>query len=257
MPWSDWVNAELYDRYTREQPLYRALNTRLVELAEVARARRVLDLACGTGATTRACLAVLPADGEVVGVDASLPMVEVARARVSDPRASFRVSSAAQVARLLRAPFDRVVCNAAFGQFPAPGAVLAAVAAVLAPGGLFAFDLPAAELAGERVEVHPFQVALSRAVGRRAAATPAQVDPERLTASLDEAGLELVARERFVYRGNQRELMDLMEIPAMMARAAPGLSAGGRADALARARRTADPTQAVEVPWLYLVARRR
>lgn len=45
MPWSDRVNAEEYERFTLERPLYRVLNERLVALAEIGTARRVLDLA--------------------------------------------------------------------------------------------------------------------------------------------------------------------------------------------------------------------
>lgn len=63
--------------------------------------------------------------------------------------------------------------------------------------------------------------------------------------------------ERFVYRGRQGELIDLMELPAMIARAAPEASVEGRAAAVAEARKDVDPAQPVEVPWGYFVARRR
>jgi ubiquinone/menaquinone biosynthesis C-methylase UbiE len=259
VPWSDWLNAEIYERYSRERPLYPALNRHLVALAEMATARRVLDLACGTGATSRACLAAMPDDGELVGVDSSLPMVELARARVADPRASFHVVAASRMARAASGPFDRVVCNAAFGQFPDPGAVVAAVAEALVPGGLFVFDVPAAEVAGEATDVHPFQMALSRALARRRkgpGTIPPELDPRRLEERMVEAGFASLRRERFVYQGRQEELIELMEIPAMIARAAPGLAPRARAEALAEARRAADPGQVVRVPWVYFVARR-
>lgn len=48
-----------------------------------------------------------------------------------------------------------------------------------------------------------------------------------------------------------------MEIPAMIARAAPEVSLAGRAAAVAEARRDIDPAQPVEVPWDYLVTLRR
>ncbi len=258
MPWRGWRNAEIYDRFVRERPLYRALNRRLVELADVAAARRVLDLACGTGATARACLARLPAAATLVGVDASEAMVEVARAGVDDPRAHFEVATALDLGAA-GAGFDRALCNAAFSQFPAPAAVLAALAALLEPGALFVFNLPAATVAGEPAAVHPFQVALARALAARGSTVsrPPEVDPEHLAALLAENGFEQVLRERFVYRGRQDELMELMEIPAMLARSAPGVPERDRAGAVAEARRRTDPAQAVEVPWIYLVARRR
>lgn len=259
MPWSSHVNAEEYERFTRERPLYRALNARLVELAEIGTARRVLDVGCGTGATTRAVLAVLPGDGEVVGVDASQAMVEVARAVVGDPRARFVVAPAAGIGRVVAGSFDRAVSNAAFGQFPASRPVIRALARRLAPGALFAFNLPAEGLAGGGgAPPHPFQVALARAVGCGGGppAAPPAIDERRLVELLAEEGFEPAARERFVYRGRQEELVELMELPAMIARAAPEASPAGRAAAVARARRAVDPEQAVEVPWEYFVARR-
>jgi hypothetical protein len=51
-----WVNAEIYDRFVREQPIYGWLNRVLVRLADVQRFERIFGLACGTGATTLACL---------------------------------------------------------------------------------------------------------------------------------------------------------------------------------------------------------
>lgn len=258
MPWSDRVNAEEYERFTRERPLYRALNERLVALAEIATARRVLDLGCGTGATARAVLAVLPADGEVVGVDGSAAMVEVARTVMGDPRARFMVAPAAAIGRVVDGPFDRAVSNAAFGQFPASLPVLRALAGLLAPGALFAFNLPAERLAGCAAKPHPFQVALARAVGCGGRpATPATIDERRLVELLAEEGFDLVVRERFVYRGRQEELVELMELPAMIARAAPEATPAARAAAVARARQAVDPSQPVEVPWEYFVAERR
>lgn len=258
MPWSDRVNAEEYERFVREQPLYRALNERLVALARLGSARRVLDLACGTGATARAALAALPADGEVVGVDASAAMVEVARAVVGDRRARFLVAPAAGVERVVEGPFDRVLSNAALGQFPDLRPVVAAVARLLAPGGLFVFDLPGERLAGGGGRPHPFQVALARAVGRgRQTTAPAPIDERVLIELLDEQGFDVIGRERFVYRGRQGELVELMEIPAMIARAAPEASLAGRAAAVAEARRDIDPAQPVEVPWEYFTAQRR
>jgi len=259
-PWTGWANAETYDSFVREHPIYRWLNRQLVEIGRVAEAGNVLDLACGTGATTRACLAVLPPRGEILGVDASTAMVEVARARVGDPRARFAVAPASGVSQVAAsaAPFDRVLSNAAFWQFPDPASVLAGLSPLLTPGALFAFNVPASRLAGEATPVHPFQVALARAVSDRSGAGAGggseAVDPGVLEAALREAGFRLVSRERRVYRSTQHELMELMEIPAMLHRAAPGLAPARRRDALVEARRATDPEQAVEVPWLYWLA---
>lgn len=258
-PWAGWVNAEVYDDYVRERPLYRWLNETLVELAQVARVRRVLDLACGTGATARAALAALPADGELVGVDASAEMVGVARARVSDRRARFAVAAAARVGEVpavAALPFDRVLCNAGFQLFPDRRAVLTALKPLLTLGSRLAFNLPAARVAGETAPVHPFQVALERAVTARGGGRQrgGGLDGERLEEELEAAGFVLVERRRLAWSGTQGELAELMAIPAMIARAAPDLGHEDRAAAVAEARRRTDLAQPVEVPWLFYVA---
>lgn len=258
-PWAGWLNAEIYDAFVQEFGIYRALNRRLATLAEAATARRVLDLACGGGATAHACLERMPARSELLGVDGSEAMVSVARSRVRDPRARFRVAAASDLERVVAGPFDRAVCNAAFWQFPDPRGVLAALARVLGRGGRFVFNVPAERVAGEEAQVMPFQVALARAVEVRTGRpfpTGEPLAPGRIEGELRDAGFDLVRRERFAYSAHQAELMELMSIPAMIGRVAPELSLEEREATLAEARRHADPEQRVTVPWVYFVARR-
>ncbi len=259
-PWSGRANAEIYDSFARERPIYPELNRHLATVADLARAHRVLDLACGAGGTARACLELLPADAELVVVDGSASMVAVARERIRDPRARFAVAAAARVERVVNGPFDRAVSNAAFWQFPARRPVLAALGRLLAVGGLLVFNVPAERLAGEPSEVHPYQVALARAVarrtGRESSGSPHRIAVGRLERQLAEAGFALVERRRFLHRGPQAELMELAEIPAMISRIAPAASPAEREEILAEARRHADPEQTVEVAWIYFVTRR-
>lgn len=56
----------------------------------VVTAPRVLDLGCGSGASTAALLRALPGDAEVVGVDGSAGMLRRARAKHWPDRVSFR-----------------------------------------------------------------------------------------------------------------------------------------------------------------------
>ena len=58
----------------------------LVEAAPVVPGSRVLDVGCGTGATTLAMARRLGAGGSCVGIDISAPMITAARAR-ADVRA--------------------------------------------------------------------------------------------------------------------------------------------------------------------------
>ena len=259
--WDDWQNAELYHSYVQQYPIYRVLNRHLVEMAEIETARRVLDLACGSGATTASCLRRLPRDAELVAIDTSAAMVGVAESRNQDPRVRFVVSPAAHLGETLEGPFDRALCNAAFWQLPNRRKVLRDLAQLLIPGSLFAFNIPADRLRGEEGEAHPFQVILGRLLDSRShedtlAPTARLLDTASVQQRLEDAGFELVHRERFTYSGTQEELAELMEIPVMLASAAPELSPEGRREALRIARETIDEDRSVVVPWVYFLARR-
>ncbi|WP_438999564.1 class I SAM-dependent methyltransferase [Variovorax beijingensis] len=71
-----WVDAqESLDQ------LFTPFENLLVDEARAASAHRVLDVGCGTGATTLAIAQVLGAAGHCVGADISEPMIAAARAR--------------------------------------------------------------------------------------------------------------------------------------------------------------------------------
>lgn len=259
--WRDRLNAEVYDRFVREHRVYGRLNRHLAQLAELRGARRVLDLACGTGATALACLRWMDADAELHGLDASPEMIEVARANVLDPRADFRVGPAASVDRFFDGSFDRAVCNAAFWQFPAQRPVLDALHRLMSPGALFVFNIPAERVDEHRPPIHPFQLALARALEERMEtpfpASPSKVHGARLVEALRETGFTPEPPSTFEYEGRQAELMDLMAIPAMLAPLAPELSDEDRLAAWRDARSRTDPDEPVRVEWLYFVARSR
>lgn len=259
--WGDWLNAEIYNSYVHEYPIYRELNRRLAEIAGLGDAKRVLDLACGSGATSRACLAFLGSDAELVGVDASEPLVELARMEIRDPRARFAVAPAAALERVVEGPFDRIVCNTAFWQFPSPTTVIRALGRLTEPGATFFFNVPAERVLGAAAAIHPFQAALARAIEDHTEGsfrkTPAQIDPDHLAEWLDDAGFDLERAERFVYNGRQEEFLELMKVPAMIGPLTPDLSPESRLAALRRAAERIDLEERVDVPWIYFIARRR
>ena len=108
-----------------------------------AKPRRVLDLACGTGNVTELLAA---RGGDVVGVDVSAPMVEVARRKAEQKGLPIRyfVQDAAEL-DLPGPPFD--LCVSFFDSLnyiAEPARLEMAVQRVfahLAPGGLFIFDI--------------------------------------------------------------------------------------------------------------------
>ena len=92
-----WVrHAELHDR--QAEPFGLAAMEALGDLAGV----RVLDVGCGTGATTTQLLRRGAA--EVVGVDVSRPMITAARATIADRRVHLELADALDLAPAQ--PFD-------------------------------------------------------------------------------------------------------------------------------------------------------
>jgi trans-aconitate methyltransferase len=254
MSWESPLNAEIYDRFVRERSVYAWLNLRLVERAELAGVSRILDLACGTGATTMACLHAMDARAEIVAIDASAAMVEVARSNLMDPRARFRVL-AADDAHRAGGSFERVVCCAAFWQFPSAPAVFAALSRCAHPGARLVFNVPAERVKGEPAPVHPIQAALLEAIqsesDRVFRGIPTVVDPSVLAHDAAEQGFALKERARLTYHGRQEELVELMSIPAMIGPLTADLSDEGRERVLAQVRRRVELSLPVEVPWIY------
>lgn len=81
-----WVSSQsLLDQ------MYKPFEDLLVDAVSVASPGRVLDVGCGTGATTVAIARRLDPDGGCVGIDISQPMIAAARARAEKDgvRASF------------------------------------------------------------------------------------------------------------------------------------------------------------------------
>jgi ubiquinone/menaquinone biosynthesis C-methylase UbiE len=260
MSWNSTFGAEVYDRYVREQRLYRCLNERLVRRSGLEKAARVLDLACGTGATTLACLEAMDARAEIVGVDASAAMIGIARGHVLDPRARFQVVKARDVHKALRQTFDRVVCNAAFWQFPDQERVFAGVAHLLTPGGLLVFNVPADRIQGAEAPIHPFQIALARELQHWKSGSPEPprvLSLPRLLSSSAASGLALQRHERIALSCRQGELMELMSIPPLIRPLAPTLSHADRTELLARASRHVDPEERVSVPWHFFSFQKR
>jgi SAM-dependent methyltransferase len=99
---------------------------------------RVLDIGCGTGATTRS-IAGRVAPGDVVGVDISALMLELARSRsASTPNASF-VEADVQTYAFEAGSFDAAFSRMGVMFFDDPVAAFMNVRGALRPGGRLAF----------------------------------------------------------------------------------------------------------------------
>ncbi|MGQ7847668.1 class I SAM-dependent methyltransferase [Granulosicoccus sp. 3-233] len=107
----------------------------VAESAAIRNGDRVLDVACGTGALTRAAVNTAGASGHVVGLDANPDMLDVARSK------AMPVEWLEGVAENLPMPdnrFDAVVSQFGFMFFDDKPAALREMMRVLRPGGTLA-----------------------------------------------------------------------------------------------------------------------
>jgi SAM-dependent methyltransferase len=102
----------------------------------------VVDLACGDGLLSTALLGRLGPGARVIGIDASAVDVALARAREPSPRATF-ACELASVTSLPAASAAAVLCHYALMLFVPLRPVVAEIARILAPGGVFASVVPA------------------------------------------------------------------------------------------------------------------
>ncbi|MER7194696.1 methyltransferase domain-containing protein [Streptomyces flaveolus] len=130
--------AGRYDRLVALNPGYHAQlrrSARRLALADGGAGRRVLDLGCGTGASTAALAAAFPA-AEVTGVDASPGMLRAARAKPWPARVRFVHAPAEELHSAgVSGPFYAVFAAYLFRNLADPDAVLRSVHRLLVPGG--------------------------------------------------------------------------------------------------------------------------
>jgi ubiquinone/menaquinone biosynthesis C-methylase UbiE len=107
-------NAGGYERQLG--PWSSALAPRFIDFAGVQEGDRVLDVGSGTGSLTLALIASKSCS-EVVGIDPSVPYIEFARRRTSDPRVRFEVGDAKNLPYTDNY-FDRTLAQLVLNQIP-------------------------------------------------------------------------------------------------------------------------------------------
>ncbi|MFF0833562.1 methyltransferase [Streptomyces sp. NPDC003388] len=133
--------ARSYDTLVAANPGYHAhlrRSARRLGLPGGGPAPRVLDLGCGTGASTAALAAALPG-AEITAVDASAGMLRRAALRPWPTPVRFVQSPVERLAAAgVRGPFDAVFAAYLLRNTADPDAVLAQAHRLLAPGGRLA-----------------------------------------------------------------------------------------------------------------------
>ena len=143
--WHDPVThaGDFAERYAEQRRSTAAASaSRIIEFAGIQPGQRVIDLCCGPGLVSLHIAERVGASGALIGVDGSRAMIDLARANVTAPNASFIVGDARDLPALIASAVDHVVATSAWQNFLLDKErVVDAVQAVLKPGGRFTFDV--------------------------------------------------------------------------------------------------------------------
>ncbi|MFI9810287.1 class I SAM-dependent methyltransferase [Streptomyces sp. NPDC052301] len=130
--------ARTYDALVAVNPGYHShlrRSVRRLGLPDHGRGLRILDLGCGTGASTAALAAALP-NAEITAVDASAGMLARATTKRWPPHVTFVQAPAERLAEAgVHGPFDAVFAAYLFRNVADPDALLTTVHRILAPSG--------------------------------------------------------------------------------------------------------------------------
>lgn len=135
-------SGEVYTDYAAVYPQYVDTNKVIAKIADIVPGQTVVDLGCGTGLTARAVSEHLRGRGKVYCIDFAQDMLEQARQDVDSRVGEFIAAPAEDLAKCVKGPVDRVVCNAALWQFRDKDVVLQGIKQILKPDGEFVFSLP-------------------------------------------------------------------------------------------------------------------
>lgn len=269
--WGEDDNARRYDAFARKYPMYRDASRDLIALARLSPDAVVLDLACGTGATSREVLAVLGPGGKVIGVDKSGAMLAVAASTVTDPRVSWVQADAENVQLRVAGPVNAVLCNSAIWQTDF-AATTAAVRKVLAAGGCFVFNVGSGFLSQQGHPSHPddqhsltsvMQAIAAQEYGWRSPhpATARRRRPplsqESICRCLDDAGFEVEQVEQFTHELNAETERAWLSVPIFTIDQLPGLPYEDRMRVLTKACARLGPGRDGLLGWTAFVARTR
>ena len=136
---------ELSYKWFAEHGFYRAVNARLLELADIRPGQRIVELACGTGAVTRMILEKLRGarDSVVIAIDYSAAALKEAAQQLSSVRDSLLQlvqSRAEELSRVVRERVDAIVFCNGIHNIQDKDVLLAEVSRALKAGGVFAFN---------------------------------------------------------------------------------------------------------------------
>jgi len=134
-------SAKMYSVEAEKISFYQVTNQQLITAGQIKLGMTIVDLACGSGLTTRAILSTIGEKCTIYAVDYSEEMLRQAKQIISSRAVHFIHASADDFSRQIPESVDRIFCNAAFWHF-SDTTVLSEIHTILNTTGYFIFNLP-------------------------------------------------------------------------------------------------------------------
>jgi ubiquinone/menaquinone biosynthesis C-methylase UbiE len=195
------------------EPYASAIAERLARHLSARPGARVLEIAAGTGALTRAMAARLPASVEIVATDLNQSMLDRARSIGTSRPVEWRQADALALP-FADAPFDVVVCQFGTMFFPDKGKAFAEERRVLRDGGVLMFSV------WDRIEDNEFADVVTRALAARF-----PDDPPRFLARTPHGYHDRATIARDLERGGFREIASFETIAERSRASSPDMPA--------------------------------
>lgn len=207
----------------------------------------------------------MPPGGRVISVDNAAAMQTAGQRALTDPRITWIVADAEDVATHITAPADAVVCNSAIWKTDTP-TVFAAVKRILRPGGRSVFNIGAGFAGLPKPDGHATRTtpSLNDLITSIAVADYGYIPrPDTdsgpvltratVEAQLTAAGFTVLASDTLTRQGTVEEKRAWLSIP-LFARPPGQLTHAQRMEILAKAYDKADKTHANTTSWLVVTA---
>ena len=202
-----WVNDQGV-HYVSEAERYDAMmepfTSALFEAAGLRPGQRVLDVGCGSGATTIAAALQVGPGGAVTGVDVSPPLLDLARRRAARAGASIEyIEGDAQTYPFPPDAFDALISRNGLMFFDDPVAAFRNLAGTLEPTGRIAFLAPQGPQRNEWIMAAA--AAAAQHVGMPPGIGPDQPgpfalsDPDRIRSILEQGGFADITLDEVVH----------------------------------------------------------